>query len=127
MHGCSMIEHLDILPSLCVTFRTNIIWASRLAVVHHHLLHHYPGHHIILFLSHQTTLYGAISRDKWMCITITTMLSFAELWKRRSPPLHHKCFSTCYAEHSGTSGCVSIITLRVQIHLMYSDSCHMVC
>jgi hypothetical protein len=41
-------------------------------------------------------------------------------------PLRHRCFGACHTEHGGTSGCVSNMTVHIQIRLMFSDSRHMV-
>lgn len=77
--GCSTMENLQISIPLWVTFWTNIIWTAGLAVVHQHLLSHYPGHHIVLILPHQTTLCGALSRKKWLHTAITTVKTCTEL------------------------------------------------
>jgi hypothetical protein len=79
--------------------------AVPMAVVHQYLPSHYPSHHIVPILLHQTTLCGALSRKKWLHTTITTMTTCAELWNRHSPPLCHKCFGRCHTQHGSSSGC----------------------
>jgi hypothetical protein len=68
----------------CMRFLMTVFWTDGLAMVHQHPPRHYPGHHQVFVLLHQT-LYAAKSRDKCLHTTITTTMSWRELWQRH----HH--------------------------------------
>ena len=78
------MEQLNVSPPLCMTILMTVFWTDGLAMVHQHPPCHYPGHHQVFVLLHQTTLYGAKSRDKCLHTTITTT-SWRGLWQRH----HH--------------------------------------
>jgi hypothetical protein len=66
----------------CITFLTTVFWTDGLATVHQHPPRYYPGHHQVFVLLYQTTLYGAKSRDMCLHTTITTTMSWRQLWQR---------------------------------------------
>jgi len=119
--GCSTIQILHTLPTLCVKFLMNMFWDTTSAIAHQHLPHHNPGHHTVLSLPKWTNVCGALLQDKWPCTAIIKMTSYEEVRSRLSTLLHHKYFSACHIEHAVHQD-VWNVTMHIPVHWTYSNS-----